>query len=76
LYKENATLFNDYAKILELKEKEKKHHEAEKNKLIETTNTALNDIEEQKVRADFKAKLLENENITMFNEYIKEYKKN
>jgi hypothetical protein len=74
LYKENANLFNDYAKILEIKEREKMLHEKEKDKLIENTNVIFNDIEEQKRRADYKAKLLENENVNMFNEYLKEYK--
>jgi hypothetical protein len=75
LYKENANLFNDYAKIMQIKEKEKKNFETEKNQLIQNTNTMLNDIEEQKMRADFKAKLLEKENVVMFNEFLKEYKK-
>lgn len=67
LYKENAVLFNDYANIIELKEQEKRQIDEERKK--------LSDLEEQKLKSEFKAQLLEDDNKLLFLDLLNEMKK-
>lgn len=78
LYKENASLFDDYAKIIELKEKEKLHNKIlleEFKKSMDEAQNKISDLEELKLKSDFKANLLENENKTIFGDLLYEIKK-
>jgi hypothetical protein len=76
LYKENALLFNDYAKIIELKEKEKKQNEEEKVKILEQARVKIDELEEDKIKNEYKVKMLKKENQEIFNELITEFKNN
>jgi hypothetical protein len=72
LYKENANLFNDYAKIIELKEREKRHVEEEKLRMRQQAKMRIEELEEQKLKSEYKAKVLETENKDIFNELVQE----
>ncbi len=74
LYKENATLFNDYARIIEIKENEKKYLVEVKNRMIEKARDKIEELEEEKLKSNFKVKVLENDNKKIFNELISEIK--
>jgi hypothetical protein len=75
LYKENASLFNDYAKIIELKEKEKAYIEEEKRKIKEENQNFILNLEEEKMISEYKAEILEKENKIIFNDLVSEIKK-
>ena len=75
LYKENKALFNDYAKIIELKEKEKRYNEEEKTRLLEKAKNKIARLENEKIEYDYKVRLLENENKGIFDELVSEIKK-
>jgi hypothetical protein len=75
LYKENANLFNDYAKIIELKEQEKRYYEEEKHRVIGGYNNLISDIEEQKLKSEYKVDILEKDNRMIFDELVNEIKK-
>lgn len=75
MYKENASLFNDYANIIEIKEKEKKYINEDRNKIIQDMNSRLFDMEEQKLKSEFKVDVLERDNKNIFNDLINEIKK-
>ena len=49
--------------------------EEEKRKYILQSQYKIQELEEQKIKSDFKAKVLENENKKMFTELIGEIKK-
>jgi hypothetical protein len=70
LYKENANLFNEYNKIMEIKEIEKYSLEEEKNKL----KTNLEQLEMEKIKSDYKSTILEEENKLIFNQIIENIK--
>jgi hypothetical protein len=72
LYKENASLFNDYAKIIELKEREKRHVEEEKLRMRQQAKMRIEELEEQKLKSEYKAKVLETENKDIFSELVLE----
>lgn len=75
LYKENKALFNDYAKIIELKEKEKRYNDEEKSKMLEKAKNKIARLENERIQYDYKVKLLENENKGIFDELVSEIKK-
>lgn len=72
LCKENAELYNEYNKILEMKEYEKFSIEEEKNKLLDD----LDRLEMEKLKSEYKSNLLEEENKLIFNKMIDNIKNN
>lgn len=70
LYKENANLYSEYNKIMEIKEIEKYSLEEEKNKL----KTDLEQLEMEKIKSDYKSTILEEENKLIYNQIIENIK--
>lgn len=70
LYKENASLFNEYNKIVEIKEIEKHNLEEEKNKL----KTDMEQLEMEKIKSDYKSTILEEENKLIYDQIIENIK--
>jgi len=70
LHKENADLFNEYNKIMELKEIEKHSLEEEKNKL----KNDLEQLEIEKIKSEYKSTILEEENKMIFNQVLENIK--
>jgi len=70
LYKDNAELFNEYNKIVEIKELEKYSLEEEKNKL----KNNLEELEIEKIKSDYKSSILEEENKQIYSQIIENIK--
>lgn len=75
LYKENATLLDDYAKIIEIKEKERRHADEEKRRFNDEAKFRIGKLEDERNKYDFKSKYLEKENKYLLDELIDEIKK-
>lgn len=72
---ENADLYSNFAEIYSKKSNQIRQIDSEKNKLINDAKNTINDLEEQKIKHEFKANVLEDENKVMFNDYIVAMKK-
>ncbi len=70
LYKENANLFCEYNKIIEINDIEKHKLEDEKNKL----KTEKEQLEMDKIKSDYKSTILEEENKLIYNKIIENIK--
>ena len=75
LYQENAGLYSNFAEIYSKKTKQIKQIDSEKNKILSEAQNKIYDLEEQKLKHEFKANILEDENKLMFNDYIEAMKK-
>ena len=70
LYKENANLYTEYNKIMELKENEKVLIEEQNLKL----KSNLDDLEVLKLKSEYKSNLLEEENKKYFDNMLESIK--
>jgi hypothetical protein len=75
LINENAELYNNFSEIFSKKNNKIKQIKQEKEKISSEAKIIINSLEEQKMKHEFKANLLEDENKLMFNQYIDAIKK-
>ncbi len=75
LINENADLYNNFSEIFSKKNNKIKQIKEEKEKIFSEAKIIIDSLEEQKIKHEFKANLLEDENKLMFNQYIDAIKK-
>ncbi len=75
LINENADLYNNFSEIFSKKNNKIKQIKQEKEKIFSEAKIIIDSLEEQKIKHEFKANLLEDENKLMFNQYIDAIKK-
>ena len=76
MQKQSANLHIDYSKYLEIYDKELKHANKDKKSLLNESSNKINELEEQKLKTEYKVNILEEENKTFQKEFKKMYDNN